>query len=182
MAAQARIVLFSWVLTPAATRPDSPLPGPSRWTTRPPQARYGPGSRRWGAGAIGWRVIGANNRELGRGALPAGSVDEACQAVRAAQLTFDRQMSRVLLDAGAFWSWHMSLDGHPVTVSSRGYHRQRECDYSLEQFRAQFPTAEVVRRPAHRSASTRRGLLTLPPLPSIVVLWTDLAGPAEVTA
>ena len=120
MAAQARIVLFSLGFDPGSNTARLAAPRTVEMDHPASQARYGPGSRRWGAGAIGWRVIGANNRELGRGALPAGSVDEACQAVRAAQLTFGRRVARVMLDAGAFWSWHISLDGDPVAVSSRG--------------------------------------------------------------
>lgn len=180
MAAQARIALFSWIWTPAATRLDSPPPGPSTWTARPSQRRHAVASPRGSTRGVGWRVIGANNRELGRCARPTDSVDEACQAVRSAQLTFGRQATRVMLDADACWSWHISLDADPLAVSSRGYHRQRECDYSLEQFCALFPTAQVVMPPALRSRPTRRGPLTPPPAPGIPGLRAVVAGPAEV--
>jgi hypothetical protein len=180
MAAHARIVLFSWVWTPAVLLLESPPPGPSRSATRPSQGRSGVGSRRGRPDVVGWRVIGANNRELGRGAHPAESVTEACQAVHAAQLTFGQHVTRILRDDVTGWSWHTSLDGDPVTVSSRGYFRQREADYSLEQFRAFFPTAKVVEPPTLTSRPTRRGPLSIPPVLDQVGPWTVVGGAAEV--
>jgi hypothetical protein len=165
MAAQGRIVLFSWVSAPAATRTESRPLGPPRTTGGPSPASRGITSPPRGGALIGWRAIGANNRELGRGAHPSRSVDEACQALQAARLTFGRQVARVTLDAEAGWSWHISLDAEPLAVSARRYHRQRECEYSLEQFRAQFPSAEVVTPSSKTSRLMRRGAQTVAPFP-----------------
>jgi hypothetical protein len=164
MAAQARIVLFPWVWTPLAARLDSPTPGPSNQATRPPRRRNGVEPRRGDAGVVGWRVIGANNRELGRGARPSRGVDEALQAVQRAQLTIGGQVGRVAMIACGGWLWRLSLDEDTVAVSGRGYHRQRECEYSLEQFRAFFPTAGVAIHPS--PDSSRRAVEHSPSQPS----------------
>jgi hypothetical protein len=157
MVAQARVVLFSWVWLPKVIQPDSlpPAPAPSQWHIRTPRDRKEVAPQRVVTGLVGWRLIGANNRELGRGANPARSAEEACQSVHEAQLSLDRQVAGVSPHLGASWSWHLSLDDVRVAASSRGYQRQRECDYSLDHFRSQFPKAQVVRPPAHMFAAIR---------------------------
>jgi hypothetical protein len=171
MAAQARIVFFPWIWNPKAAPLDLLPSAPSKWATRASGNRdIAP--RRMVTGLFGWRVIGANNRELGRGANPAGSVQEAYRAVRAAQLTFGRQAAGVMPHTGGSWSWHLSLDDVRVAESSRGYLRQRECDYSLEHFHALFPTAEVLELPSNLFRSSRS------PVSGALGLRTDSAGRA----
>jgi len=154
MAAQARIVLFSWVWTPKAAQLDSPHPAPSKWAMRPPSDRHDLASRRVATGLVGWRVRGANNRGLGRRANPARRLAQAYLAVQAAQLTFGSACVR-----GVAAKWLLVL-AHVAgrrsgPVSSRGYQRQRECDYSLEHFRTRFPSAEVVTPPINRFRPVR---------------------------
>jgi hypothetical protein len=173
MAAQARILLFSWVWTQEAVQQDVLPHGASRWSRRPPRGRTEVAVRPADKGLVGWRLVGANNRELGRSASPAGNVQEAYQAVHVAKATFGEQASGVLPHAGGSWSWHLSLDGDRVAVSSRSYLRQRECGYSLEHFRAVFPTAEVVAPPAHRFRAMR------PAIRDVVSLRPAVAGSTE---
>jgi hypothetical protein len=176
MAGQARIVLFAWVRTPSVTQHDRT----STWTEPRSRARSQGPSRPLGSGLVGWRVIGANNRELGRGAQPSWRVDEAYQSVQAAQMALDRTVTRFSTDPIAGWSWHISLDGEEIAFSSRAYRRQRECVYSVEQFRERFPTAKLVASLALRSRSTSRGPMTLP---SLVAGGLVVTGPTcEVTA
>jgi len=139
MAGQARVVLFTWVCTPAAIQQESQ---PLR-TTDSPRGSDQHASRQVGAGLIGWRLIGANNRELGRAAHPDWDVDLACQTVGVVKDALARTIARLSWDTTGGWSWQMSLDGKRVAESGRGYLRQRECSYSLEQFRERLPTAAV---------------------------------------
>ena len=91
-----------------------------------------------------WRLLGRNNRELGRSADTYPTVPEcvaAVAAVRAEALTASRLLS-VDAEHGK-WFWRLEVDGVPTVVSSRSYQRQRECLYSLEQFLAAVNQAEL---------------------------------------
>jgi hypothetical protein len=163
MAGHARIVVYTWIRTPGAVVPE-PARRQAPRTGPPLRGRDQTASRRVGPGLVGWRVIGANNRELGRAAGPAWKVDEAYQAVHEAQLAFDRTTTHLGADAVGTWSWHISLGSEVVAVSSRGYRRQRECVYSADQFREQFPSAKVFASQVLEPRPTRHGLLILPPI------------------
>lgn len=157
MPAHARVVLFPWAatapsepvrLTPAP-RPRQPVLGPrvGVWHTRPPAL-------------VGWRLLGANNRELGRGV--GASVDEeaALVAVERARSGLARGVRRIGHAAGVGWSWRLLVDDEWLVASSRSYQRQRECTYSVEQFCEWFPTAvtvlPVVRRHRHSARAETR--------------------------
>jgi hypothetical protein len=183
MAGQARIVLYSWVRAVGARHHELAPDGLSTLTEQPPRGRGWAESRKIGAGLVGWRVLGANNRELGRSAGPFRRVDEAYQAVHEAQAVLERTVIRFWADDLGEWFWNISIDGEQLAVSSRGYRRQRECIYSIEQFREHFPTAKVVAPHVLRPPSTSCGS---PVLPSVLVAsppWFAVAGPDfEVTA
>jgi hypothetical protein len=180
MAGQARIVLFSWV--------DS-LPG---MEAQPVQQTTSTGlsldsaqdlSQRPRSGLVGWRVIAANNREMGRGASPAAGVDEAYQALSEVQLAFDRTETRFSGDGIGAWAWYILLGSEQVAVSSRAYSRQRECVYSVAQFREQFPTAGVVTSHGLRPRTKVRGPLILPPTSVTERRKPGVTGPtSEVTS
>ena len=136
-----------------------------------------------GAGLVGWRVLGANNRELGRSAAPFWRADEAYQAVYEAQAALARTVTRLWADDLGQWFWNITLDDDQVAVSSRGYRRQRECIYSIEQFREHFPTARVVLSHVLRPASMNSGSLALPAVLVASPSGFAVAGPHnEVTA
>lgn len=88
-----------------------------------------------------WRLVGPNNRELGRSAQ--AYVDGA--ACRAGISFLRRQMehleARVWCDESARWLWRLELNGTPVANSARAYMRRREAAFNLEQFLAAVPTA-----------------------------------------
>jgi len=183
MAGQARIVLYSWVRAVGARHHEL---APDRLATLASQSSAGRGraeSRKTGAGLVGWRVLGANNRELGRSAGPFWRADEAYQAVHEAQAVLERTVTRFWADDLGEWFWNISLDGEQLAVSSRGYRRQRECIYSIEQFREHFPIAKVVVLHVLSPAPMNRGSLVLPSVlvaspPGFAVAGSD----KEVTA
>ena len=162
MAGQARIVLYSWVRAVGTRHHELAADRLSALTSQPPRGRGWAESRKIGAGLVGWRVLGANNRELGRSVGPFWRTDEAYQAVHEAQTVLDRTATRFWADDLGEWCWNISLDDEQLAVSSRGYRRQRECVYSIEQFREHFPTARVVLSHVLRPASKDSGSLLLP--------------------
>ena len=128
-----------------------------------------PGSRLW------WRLVGANNRPLGRSAT---SYPDLSRSLAAAEVVRSLGTSAAVdylidIDSG-LRSWrlmHPTLDSTVLAVSARGYHRQRECKYSLEAFLAALPQAAVLapqqsgRRPGPSSRFLRRLVHPLPTLP-----------------
>jgi hypothetical protein len=84
---------------------------------------------------VGWRLIAANNRPLGRSWVVFDSF-EAC--VDAATLLHDRLgdvTSTAMFDTKqANWYWTVLLDDDPVAVCVHAYRRRVECMKALEQF------------------------------------------------
>ena len=105
------------------------------------------------AGAPLWRLVGANNRELGR--APASDSAEAacCVAVAMLRGKLPTASARVTVAApNSSWTWLVESDGEVLAVSGRTYLRQRECQYSLWQFLA---TAAVAAMAEHRQLCAR---------------------------
>lgn len=111
-----------------------------------------------------WRLVGSNNREIGRSAQ--AFTDAA--ACRTGISFLRRQLShldaRISCDESTRWSWRLDLNGQPVAHSARVYMRRREAVFNLEQFLAAAPTAAA---PATLGAA--------PPKPSL-----ERALPGEV--
>ncbi|WP_042398630.1 hypothetical protein [Streptacidiphilus carbonis] len=96
---------------------------------------------------VGWRLVGANNRELGRG-VPRFAEEQAC---REAVLRLRADMARAVVTVhrvqpGAMWAWRIAVDEVAAAASGRAYRRQRECQYNLAQFLAGVLLAELPRR------------------------------------
>jgi uncharacterized protein YegP (UPF0339 family) len=97
-------------------------------------------------GGVGWRLLGANNRELGRSAVAYADAESALEAV---------DLVRHLARAGAAhiahastatpWVWQLHDEaGTVVATSGRGFRHERECRYNLDQFRSAAPTAPTI--------------------------------------
>lgn len=109
---------------------------------------------------VGWRLVGANNRELGRSAEVFAGLAE-CQAA-VTRLREKAAGARVLLtmpDAAGSWTWRLEIEGRAVAVAGRRYLRHRECQYNLSQFLAAVPVAQLavgmMNRPRSRSLPAR---------------------------
>lgn len=137
---------------PAPTGPTSPSERSPRlrrpdWGERP-----GDETQR----RVGWRLIGANNRELGRSA----AVFESLELCRAAVLRLREGVgigqARVLFAmSDTAWTWRMELGGHQAAMSGRTYQRQREAQHNLSLFLIAVPLAQLsVEMPGR----PRRGL------------------------
>jgi hypothetical protein len=80
-----------------------------------------------------WRLLGANNRELGRGGRVHITEEECLAAIDdgRAKIALARQVT-VFLDGR--WAWQLEIEGEVFASAGRAYQRQRECRYSLGQF------------------------------------------------
>lgn len=88
-----------------------------------------------------WRLVGANNRELGRApdSVPA---ELGCQeAVAWLGKKLPEASGRVKLGPDNTWTWSIECDGEVLAVSGRPYLRQRECQYNLWHFLEAAPVA-----------------------------------------
>jgi hypothetical protein len=92
----------------------------------------------------GWRLLGANNRELGRGSNAAKSIDHC--AYEASALS-DQCASIEYLhrrDQGNDgWTWNGTVNRGEIVHSSRSFRRERESRYNVDAFAEALATAEV---------------------------------------
>ena len=101
------------------------------------------GSARLGAPL--WRLVGANNRELGRAPATVAIASDCCGAVARLQAKLPAASGRVKPAGPAnSWTWSVECDGELLAVSGRAYLRQRECQYSMWQFLAAAAVAAAV--------------------------------------
>jgi hypothetical protein len=87
-----------------------------------------------------WRLLGGNNRELGRSARQFDEVDQCEQALRLLKCDFPMGLlPDIALDPTTRrWSWRLLQGDHPMARSSRPFVRQHECWRNLEQFIDRF--------------------------------------------
>ena len=95
-----------------------------------------------GGGGVGWRLLGANNRELGRSALSYADAEAALASIGRVRALVASGDAHIIHDRGTgLWAWHLDDAGALVANSGRGFRHERECRYNLEQFRDAAPTA-----------------------------------------
>jgi hypothetical protein len=93
----------------------------------------------------GWRLIGANNRELGRSARSFGSYPLARRAVTRIKEEVDRLVQHSATDPSTGrWGWRFELDGVAVAASGRWYERDHDSRIGAAKFVSLTPAAELV--------------------------------------
>src|SRR5262245_44832123 len=97
-----------------------------------------------GGNTFSWRLVGANNRELGRDAGTHPDLRSCREAVAELRAGIDRTDWAMAADASGAWAWRMTLDDRVVANAGRSYQRQRECLFNLKQFVAAVPVAVVT--------------------------------------
>jgi uncharacterized protein YegP (UPF0339 family) len=86
-------------------------------------------------GSFAWRLLGANNRELGRSV----SVYDDRDACEKAIVVLVEQLALATAsiahdNASGTWTWRLDAESGSLARSARGYARQRECRYGLGVF------------------------------------------------
>jgi hypothetical protein len=116
-----------------------------------------------------WRLLGRNNRELGRSSTVHPSADACVDSLGVLRTRISDLVPMLVVDVDTgLWGWRLALDGKPVVVAPRTYHRQREGHYSVGQFLLLAASARVgdprgsvpLRRRVPLSAS--RGPVVIP--------------------
>jgi hypothetical protein len=108
-----------------------------------PRFQLVPGSRLGVGTGVGWRLLGSNNRELGRSSGPHVDAESALASIERMRVVAASASAHIVHDgATGHWVWQLSdVGGLSVAVSGRGFRYERECRYNLEQFRATAPVA-----------------------------------------
>lgn len=97
------------------------------------------------AAGVGWLLVSANNRPLGRSPHPFPTYLAGKEAVIRLQNDHRRlAASPVATHATARWTWRVRLDDEVVAVSSRAYLRMRECQYNLDRFLEAVLVADIA--------------------------------------
>lgn len=99
--------------------------------------------------ALVWRLLGTNNRELGRSAELFGSVDACLSAIgqlrRMLEVPPPARISFVDGHPSGFaWRWTIEAEGVSAATAARTFSRQRECRANFDIFVASAPHAEIV--------------------------------------
>ncbi|WP_330295145.1 hypothetical protein [Streptomyces sp. NBC_00503] len=105
-----------------------------------------------GPDAVTWRLVGANNHELGRSPYVHGTLADCCEAVERLQERIEEAAPLVTMSTGTSagatgtgaWTWQLALDGDCAAVSTRTFRRQRECRHSCQLFLAAAAGAQVA--------------------------------------
>ncbi len=107
--------------------------------------------------AMVWRLLGTNNRELGRSADQFDTVEACLRAVEDARVHV-REIAQPRIyfttdeGAGYSWWWMVERAGVNFITAARTFSRQRDCLTNFDQFKANALVAAVT-----NSVPARRG-------------------------
>ncbi|MFE5763558.1 hypothetical protein [Streptomyces sp. NPDC056492] len=131
----------------------APVRGRGSGTSAGSASRGGGGGGGGGEGsegspdAVTWRLVGANNHELGRSPHVHGSLTACCAAVEQLQGHIEQAAPLVVMSSGTgAWTWQLALEEQCVAVAVRTFRRQRECRHSLQLFLSATAEAQVASR------------------------------------
>ena len=96
--------------------------------------------------AVEWRLISANNRELGRCTEPFLDLSTCTLAVERLRDGIDSADELVMQDPAGGWRWRLTFQDQSVAMSCRAYLRRVECNATLIQFRKTAGGAALVPR------------------------------------
>lgn len=114
-----------------------------------------------------WRLVGANNRELGRSARPYADATTCRAAVTFLREHLDEADSLLANSSNTgLWIWRLNIGEQWMAVAGRSYLRRRECQYNLAQFVAEAPTATFPTAISGRSEARGRPRTDLQSPPS----------------
>ncbi|WP_432835304.1 hypothetical protein [Dactylosporangium sp. CA-092794] len=112
-----------------------------------PAGPAGPAARGaiWPGEWYAWRLIGANNHELGRSALIFPSYQLAIDGIAELKEGLARLVQLPIYDRPTGrWGWRLELDGAAVATSGRWYKRDHDSALGAAKFVALSPEAELA--------------------------------------
>jgi hypothetical protein len=88
-----------------------------------------------------WRLLGGNNRELGRSGDQYATVTDCLQSIQAIKRLFEsvaapRVSFSSVRQVGSNWWWSVEEGGRTVAASARAFSRQLECRSNYDHFAA----------------------------------------------
>lgn len=92
---------------------------------------------------VRWRLLGGNNRELGRGAVMYEDRESCCMGVKHLQSIAAELDQSVQRTGSSTWVWQLSLEGALIASSGHRYDRLIRCRQGLTHFVAEFATCEI---------------------------------------
>jgi len=118
------------------------------------------------SGSVRWRLLGGNNRELGRGVLEYPDAD-ACRADVLRILNDAPFLDAAIVRADrSRWAWRLRRDGVDVVTAGHAFHRRSQCEEALARF-VRVAHLAPINTPVAVLAQRRRVVSSvLPPPPS----------------
>jgi len=131
-----------------------------------------------------WRLVGSNNRELGRSSQVYPDLAACRAAVTYLQAHIDEADSLLATnnDTG-LWLWRLNIGDQWMAAAGRSYQRRRECLYNVLKFVAAAPIAVVSSDVLGRSKGhdLRRAALEWQAMSSVHIDLTEPSGQATLT-
>ena len=90
-----------------------------------------------------WRLVGANNREIGRAAQQFSDARTCRHGITLLRRQVDNLVPTMWCNQAGMWLWRLELDKRPIAQAARAYLRRRESVFNLDQFLAAVPVAAV---------------------------------------
>ena len=94
-------------------------------------------------GRVEWRLVGANNWVLGRGATPGVSVEDVALEVQRLKNALTAARADVFVDRAGGWRWELRLGEDLLAAGHRVFPRRGECRTMLDRFREVAAVAPV---------------------------------------
>jgi len=111
----------------------------------------------------GWRLIGANNRELGRSAMTFLGYQSTRRAVSQLKDGLGRLVPGSTNDpATGRWGWRLELDGTTVAISGRWYEREHDSRLGAAKFVTMSAEADLADGVVTLRERRTSGVLRLP--------------------
>ncbi|MFI5100823.1 MAG: YegP family protein [Actinomycetes bacterium] len=95
------------------------------------------------SGGVRWRLLGANNRELGRSCLAYPDVDLCRAGLARTLLELPTLVPAVMRVDHSHWGWRLRADTRDVVGSGHAFDRRPRCEEACVRFVEQAPHASV---------------------------------------
>ncbi len=94
-------------------------------------------------GPVRWRLLGGNNRPIGRSALDHLNVPTCLSSIAQLVAVLPELTGRVDRNPPNLWSWRLGHDGDDVAVSAHPYDRQVRSLHAMRQFLDRAAVARI---------------------------------------